>query len=156
MRLEWFPVQWFSPPATGFGPLPPLPWAAALTSHWSSGTRLCTLRDLSEARLLSGIPLIKILSPLATRGRGHLIRGGGCAHTGAFKTSKLASCSQSCQFRYDPEAGMRGVGAGATHTSTCDCRGGRGRLAQGRPPVSVAKKGRAVGGTIQKGVHLGP
>lgn len=35
---------------------------------------------------------------------------------------------------------MRGVGTGATHTSTCDCRGGRGRLAQGRPPVSVAKR----------------
>lgn len=149
----------------GFGPLPPLAWAAALTSHWSSGTRLCTLRDLSEACLLSGIPLIKILSPLATRGRGHLIRGGVCAHTGAFKTSKLTSCSQSCWFRRGPEAGTKGVGKGATHTAgPCKylrLQGWEGQaghreglqclwLRRGRPTA------HPTGGTIQKGVHLGP
>lgn len=60
--------------------LPPLAWAAALTSHWSSGTRLCTLRDLSETHFIRR-SLIKNPSPLATRRQGHLHPGVEDVHT---------------------------------------------------------------------------
>lgn len=117
-------------------------------------SRLCTLRTFLK-HTLSGVPLIKILSPLATRGRGHLIRGGGCAHRRAFKLPQLASCSQSCWFRCGPEAGARGHKHSRAPVNTCDCKGGKAGWAQGKASVSVAnRRGKhchPTAGTIQKG-----
>lgn len=101
----------------GFGPLPPTAWAAGLPQPLTgllpphsapSGTFLKHTFD----RI---IPLIKILSPLATRGR-HLTKDRECAHTGAVKTSTLVSCSQSCWLHsVVMRLGERGVSEGAKH-----------------------------------------